>query len=101
MSKFDYHNDFVVPVLTGQLDEFLDGMIQTIQLRQKDKAPKASDFNVGDVVRYVGGVRPKYLAGVKGTIHQINRTKVVVKLDKPVGRFHGLITTPTNLIEKV
>jgi hypothetical protein len=32
----DFHNEFSVPVLTGQMDEYLDGMIRTIQMRKKD-----------------------------------------------------------------
>ncbi len=58
-------------------------------------------FSVGDAVKYVAAVRPKYLAGATGVVTKINRTKVVVKIDTPVGKFAGNITTPTNLIEKV
>jgi hypothetical protein len=101
MNSNEYYDNFVVPVLTGQMDEYLEGMIDTIRLRQKDKAPKIWEFKVGDAVKYGNNVRPKYLAGVKGKIVEIRRTKVTVGLEKPVGRFGTRIVTPINLIEKV
>lgn len=97
---FDYHNDFAVPVLTGQMDEYLDGMIQTIQLRKKDMAPKVWEFQVGDRIKMVN-TNPKYLNGAVGTIKKINRTKVVVDLDERRERFFHNITTPLSMIEKV
>ena len=97
---FDYHNDFAVPVLSGQMDEYLDGMLQTIQLRKKDMAPKIWEFQVGERVKFVN-VRPKYLNGAVGTIKKINRTKVVVDLDERRERFYTNITTPLSMIERI
>lgn len=96
----DYHNDFVVPVLTGQMDEYLDGMIQTIQMRKKDKAPKVWEFQVGDRVKMVN-TNPKYLNGAMATVRKVNRTKIVIDLDTPQGRFSRNITTPLSMVEKV
>lgn len=93
--------DVRLAILTGDFDPHLDLLIADLQDRKRRLAPKASDFTVGDKVRYVAAVRPKYLAGVEGVVATINRTKIVVRLDKPVGRFSGLITTPTALVEKV
>ena len=97
---FDYHNDFAVPVLTGQMDEYLDGMLQTIQLRKKDMAPKVWEFQVGDRVRMVN-TNPKYLNGAMGTVKKINRTKIVIDLDERHNRFYKNITTPLSMVEKV
>lgn len=97
---FVYHDDFVVPVLSGQMDEFLDGMIQTIQLRKKDMSPKIWEFNTGDRIKMVN-TNPKYLNGATGTVKKINRTKVVIDLDTRHGRFYTNITTPLTMIEKV
>lgn len=88
-------------ILIGGCDEALDVLIADLQDRKRRLAPKATDFSVGDTVKYVAAVRPKYLAGAVGKITKINRTRVVVRLDTPVGRFAGNITTPTNFIEKV
>ena len=96
----DYHNDFAVPVLSGQMDEYLDGMIQTINLRKKDMAPKIWEFQTGDKVRLVNA-NPKYLNGATATIRKVNRTKVVIDLDTPQGRFSRGITTPLSMLEKV
>ena len=97
---FVYHDDFVVPVLSGQMDEFLDGMIQTINLRKKDMAPKVWEFQVGDRVRMVN-TNPKYLNGAMATVKKINRTKIVIDLDEKQGRFYRNITTPLSMVEKI
>ncbi len=96
----DYRNDFVVPVLSGEMDEFLDGMIQTIQSRKKELKPKIWEFQVGERVKFVN-VRPKYLNGAVGTIKKINRTKVVVDLDERRERFYTNISTPLSMVEKI
>jgi hypothetical protein len=97
---FDYHNDFAVPVLSGQMDEYLDGMMQTIQLRKKDMAPKVWEFQIGDRIK-MKNTNPKYLNGAMGTVKKINRTKIVIDLDQAHGRFFRNITTPLSMVEKV
>ena len=96
---FVYHDDFVVPVLSGQMDEFLDGMIHTINLRKKDMAPKIYEYKVGDRIKMVN-TNPKYLNGATGTVKKINRTKIVIDLDEKQGRFYRNITTPLSMVEK-
>ena len=96
----DYHNDFAVPCLSGEFDEFLDGMIQTIQLRKKEMRPKIWEFQVGDRIKMVN-TNPKYLNGAEGTVKKINRTKVVIDLFQRHGRFYTNITTPLSMVEKV
>ena len=97
----DYYNDFVLPVFKGEYDEFLDGMIDTIQKRKRDMAPKIWEFRAGDVVKFNDNTNPKYLRGAQGKIRKVNRTKVVVDLDERHGRFYTGITTPLTMIEKV
>ena len=97
---FVYHDDFAVPVLSGQFDEYLDGMIQTIQLRKKDMAPKVWEFQIGDRIKMVN-TNPKYLNGAMGTVKKINRTKIVIDLDERHNRFYKNITTPLSMVEKV
>jgi transglutaminase/protease-like cytokinesis protein 3 len=96
----DFHNEFSVPVLTGQMDEYLDGMIRTIQMRKKDMAPKVWEFQVGDRVRLVNA-NPKYLIGALATVRKVNRTKIVIDLDRTYGRFSNNISTPPSMVEKV
>ena len=97
---FVYHDDFVVPVLSGQMDAFLDEMIYTIQMRKKDMAPKVWEFQVGDRIKMVN-TNPKYLNGAMGTVKKINRTKIVIDLDERHNRFYKNITTPLAMVEKV
>jgi hypothetical protein len=88
-------------IVKGEYDANLDAMFQAIKLRKDALSPKVWDFTVGDRVRYVASVRPKYLAGAEGTVTEIRRTKISVRLDEPRGRFRGIIVTPTDLVEKM
>jgi hypothetical protein len=97
----DYHNDFSTPVLNGECDEFLDEMIKTIKLRKDALIPQIWEFRPGQPVRLSNNVRPKYLAGAQAVIKKVNRTKVVIDLDKPHGKFYTNISTPLSMIEKV
>lgn len=97
----NYYNDFVLPVFKGEYDEYLDGMIDTIQKRKRDMAPKIWEYQVGDVVRFNQNTNPKYLRGAQGIVKKINRTKVVIDLDERHNRFYKNITTPLTMIEKV
>ena len=94
------YNDFVLSIIKGEHDEYLDNLIQVCQNRKRDMAPKIWEYKVGDRVRFVN-VRPKYLNGATGTVKKINRTKVVVDLDERRERFFHNITTPLTMIEKV
>lgn len=100
MPNMDYYNDFAVPCLSGDFDEYLDGMMQTIQLRKKDMAPKIWEYKVGDRVRMVN-TNPKYLNGAMATVRKVNRTKIVIDLDEKQGRFYHNITTPLSMVEKI
>jgi hypothetical protein len=97
---FDYHNDFAVPVLSGDMDEYLDGMMQTIQLRKKEMTPKIWEYQIGDRIKMVN-TNPKYLNGAHGTVKKINRTKIVIDLDNRYERFHKNIIVPLSMVEKV
>lgn len=96
----DFHNDFSAPCLSGEFDDYLDDMIQIIKMRKQSKAPKIWEFQTGDKVRLVNA-NPKYLNGATATIRKVNRTKVVIDLDTPQGRFSRGITTPLSMLEKV
>jgi hypothetical protein len=96
----DYHNDFVVPVLSGQMDEYLDNIIQVIKIRKDQLKPSIWEFQVGDRVKVVN-CNPKYINGSMATVRKINRSKIVIDLDEPNGRFHRNITTPLSMVERV
>ena len=103
MPNMDHYNTFVVPLYRGDFDEYLDGMIDTINEYKKSKAPKIWEFKAGDKVRLVNA-RPKYLNGHTAEIIKVNRSKVVIRLDESASsRFSKFtpITTPLTMIEKV
>jgi hypothetical protein len=75
---------------------------QFIELRKQSfSAVKLGSYQIGDRVKFNTRTRPEYLQGSLATITEIRRTRVSVKLDKPVGRFWGQINTHPTLIEKV
>ena len=100
MPNMDYQNNFIIPLFHGEYDEYLDGMIDTIQRYKREKAPKIYEFQVGDRVKMINA-NPKYLNGAMATVKKINRTKIVVDLDDMHGRFFRNITTPLSMVEKV
>ena len=44
---------------------------------------------------------PTYLNGAMATVKKVNRTKVVIDLDTPTGRFSRNIATPLGMLEKI
>jgi len=100
MPNMDYQNNFIIPLFHGKYDEYLDGMIDTIQRYKREKAPKIYEFQVGDRVKMINA-NPKYLNGAMATVRKINRTKIVIDLDEKQGRFFRNITTPLSMVEKV
>jgi len=60
-----------------------------------------STIKVGDAVRLTDQVRPIYMQGRTAKVVQVNRTRFVIVLDVPAGRFHGRVTVPMTLIEKI
>ena len=101
MDQREYFDDIVTPILKGECDEFLKGIIDTAQLRQTQLKPKIYEFNVWQRVKFSNTVRPKYLVGAMGTVQKINRTKVVVDLDERHERFYRNISTPLSMVEMV
>lgn len=99
MTHETYFQNFAVPITNGQCDEFLNAIILCAQDRQKALSTKIYQCYAGQRVRFSSNVNPKYLAGVEGTVSKVNRTKVVVDLDKKTGRFHRNIATPLAMVE--
>lgn len=94
-------SDVLTNIVLGKFDGDLDRIITAANSRRKTVGEaKIYSFSVGDRVKYNQLTKPKYLVGAIGTIKQINRTKVVVDLDSPAGKFSKNVITPTSLIEK-
>jgi hypothetical protein len=95
------YGDITVSIVSGEQDEHLDKIIYAVKMRRKDMSPSISEFEVGQPIRLSSMTRPKYLAGAQGIVKKVNRTKVVIDLDKPHGKFYTNISTPLSMIEKV
>jgi hypothetical protein len=87
-------------ILSGEADEFLDGIVKAVKIRKDALKPQIWEFQVGDKVKIINA-NPKYLNGSTATIKKVNRTKVVIDLDTPAGKFSRNITTPLGMLEKI
>jgi hypothetical protein len=87
-------------ILSGEADEFLDGIVKAVKIRKDALKPQIWEFQIGDKVKIINA-NPKYLNGSTATIKKVNRTKVVIDLDTPNGRFSSNITAPLGMLEKI
>jgi len=79
-------------VASGQLDGDLPNLIDVVNHRMKTMAQERRDAALArvalhDRVRIGNSVKPQYLRGETGTIHEIDGDVVVVYLDRVVGKF--------------
>ena len=87
-------------IKSGEYDDQLDMILAAVKARKEALKPQIWEFQIGDRVKIVNA-NPKYLNGSTATIKKINRTKVVIDLDTPTGRFSRNITTPLGMLEKI
>ena len=87
-------------IKSGEYDGQLDMILAAVKARKNALKPQIWEFQVGDKVKIINA-NPKYLNGSTATIKKVNRTKVVIDLDTPAGRFSHNITTPLGMLEKV
>jgi hypothetical protein len=95
----------------GELDKSLDEIAAAIKKRQTAKRTTRtkSDFSLGQKIRFNSLCGTKYLVGSTATVVGMRRTKIVVKLDVPQGRFarfgaDGTVTSseiivPTSIVD--
>lgn len=107
-------SELIAKIIGGEYDADLSLLLQAVTLRNNVKGIVAAapihnsvvksirDFKVGGKVVFNENANPKYLEGCVATIVKTNRTRVVIKLDAPVGRFSTTpIRCPISIIEKV
>jgi len=92
-------------ILEGKHDSELEAILEAVHQRRKlmrgaSKAVAMVSLKIGDKVR-LKGLSPKYVNGSTAKIVDKKRTKLVVVLDTPVGRFKGRVTVPADCLEKV
>jgi hypothetical protein len=87
-------------IKSGEYDDQLDMILAAVKARKNALKPQIWEFQVGDKVKIINA-NPKYLNGSTATITKVNRTKVVIDLDTPAGKFSRNITTPLGMLEKI
>lgn len=88
--------NLIVNILDGKYDASLDRIEKAIRERRYDRI---NQLGPGSRIKLNRLIRPQYLAGATGTIRQFNRTRVVVDLDEPHGRFYRNIRCTPTLLE--
>jgi len=89
-------------ILDGAYDDIIDIIEQAIITRRKELGTSKVTFEslvVGDRVFISDTAKPTYLRGLAATVTKKNRTRVVIDLDVPAGRFHTNITAPPSLLD--
>lgn len=95
---------FVHNVNLGMIDVHLPHLVNIINNRLKEIRPKPltitiDSVRVGDKVKFNSKVRPTYLRGATATVKKVNRQRVKVVLDTPMGRFGSrMINTPVTIL---
>jgi hypothetical protein len=93
-------------IAEGELDDHLGAIAAAIDARRRllqtiDSSHMFATLGVGDRVRIGQRVSPRYLAGLDGTIIELDDRAATVRLDFPVGRFEsGRVRCPPLVLEK-
>lgn len=83
-------------------DAGLSRLLEAVTKRHAARARAvAAVLSRGALVRIVGPVRPVYIAGARGTVHGHSGDKVLVVLDRTVGRFKAGVAIPVPSINLV
>lgn len=93
-------------IAKGELDDHLGAIAAAVDARRRllqtiDSSHILATLCVGDRVRIGQRVSPRYLAGLDGTIIELDDRAATVRLDFPVGRFEsGRVRCPPLVLEK-
>lgn len=85
----------------GELARIRAVVIERAELLRKERTMAfVAELGIGDRVRIDQMVTPKYLRGALGTVTGWAGQKVVVRLDRPIGRFEtGEVRCPPDALE--
>lgn len=91
-------------IIAGYLDSDLDRIKAALDSR-RDELQESRNRKLkyaitpGTHVWFNRRTRPEYMQGAEAVVVEINRTRIVVKLIRPVGRFRGdRVTTALDLV---
>jgi hypothetical protein len=77
--------NILAELASGKLDKDLATLSKAIDTRRSSLGQ--ASFGLGDKVVFNSQCGTRYIVGHTATVVGMKRTKIVVKLDKPVGRF--------------
>ena len=91
----------------GELDDHLGAIAAAVDARRHllhtvDSSHVLATLCVGDRVRINQRISPRYLAGLDGTVIELDARMVTIRLDQPIGRFEsGRVRCPPLALEKL
>ena len=91
----------------GELDDHLGALAAAIDARRHllhtiDSSHALATLCVGDRVRINDRISPRYLAGLEGTVAEVDDHAATVRLDLPIGRFTtGRVRCPPLVLVKL
>ena len=93
-------NTLLAQLQSGEYDEDLSKILAAVETRiaHVRSTKTVKDFGIGDLVKLNNNCGTRYLVGHTGRVVGMKRTKLVVTLDKPTGRF-ARVNPVTNQIE--
>lgn len=94
-------------IADGDLDDHLGALAAAIDARRRllytvDSSHVLATLCVGDLVRITEEISPRYLAGVEGTVVDLDDHAATIRLAFPIGRFQsGRVRCPPLALQKV
>jgi hypothetical protein len=91
----------------GLLDDDMWVVIEAVSHRmaaidRQRRRDALAHFALHDRVRFTHNAKPQYLRGATGKIHEFYEDKVVVCLDRPLGRFKsGHVRCPPEVLDRI
>ena len=103
----DAERSLLDAIAGGELDDHLGALDAAIDARRHllhtiDSSHALATLCVGDRVRINDRISPRYLAGLEGTVAEVDDHAATVRLDLPIGRFKsGRVRCPPLVLVKL
>ncbi len=94
-------------IAAGELDDHLDALAAAVGARREllhtvRSATRLMSLCEGDIVRINQRISPRYLAGLHGTVIDVDHGAATIQLERPVGRFaNGRVRVPPLALDKI
>jgi ribosomal protein L21E len=89
-------------ILQGKCDTLLDDIAHAMRERKVQISRDLfRELRIGDRVQIEGNIKPRYMAGLVGTVVDKRQSKVELEFAEPVGRFGRRVICPVTSITKI